>query len=210
MTRRLRDPATTAIGSLVVVGSSGAGKSTLVNGVRATAYGAHVVTPTRFVTRHERREEDGRENSHLDRSRFHLLQRAGRISPCWERTLEHGRRIHYGFESIDANDRRLRVYSANNAFLRNGTPSVLQVLHTAVVVLVTAHADGRLARLAQKEMSAAERDVRLADAGHDLLDHAATTHVIDTTDLTPAEGQSALCAIVDELLDARERVRQAA
>lgn len=52
--------------------------------------------------------------------------------------LDNGRIEQYGFEK--AEDERLKVYSANNAFLRSNNPSVQLVLETGLVIFLHASA----------------------------------------------------------------------
>lgn len=186
--------------TVVVVGSSGSGKTTLVDGLRSPAYRPLVVVPRRFVTRSGRPDDDPNENLRLSRGEFQSLAEAGRIHPYWHRMLEHGREERYGFERIDEADRRLRVFAANNALLRDGNASVLDVLETAVVVVVVSERATRDARLAYKDMPADERCIRLADDGEDLLAAGRVARIIDTTELAPHEGQRAMRLIADELL----------
>jgi len=194
----------TSIESLIVVGSSGTGKTTLVDGLRTPTYRSRVVVPRRFVTRLGRLDDDPNETAHLDQADFQRLVDAKTIHPYWHRTLEHGRRERYGFEMIDEADSRLRVFAANNAFLRDHNASVLEVLDTAIVVIVQARRETRNARLSAKNMPADESDVRLDDDGGDLLDaDLVDARLVDTTDLTRHEGQQALRSITDELFSTR-------
>jgi ribose 1,5-bisphosphokinase PhnN len=192
--------------SLVVVGASGSGKTTLVNGLRAPEHARSILTPLRVVTRPERREDQSAENHFVDQHLFRRLMEAGRLAPCWSRTLEHGRVERYGFESVDAADPRLRVYSANNALLRDPSPQVRTFLRKAVVVVVVAHGACRRTRMEQKDMSRHEREIRLSDDGRDIVSRGASVRVIDTTDLPPAEGQAQLRSIAEDLLAARSAV----
>lgn len=185
--------------SVFVVGSSASGKTTLVNGLRSPAYRHRVVVPRRFVTRTGRRDDDPSENLHLSHTRFQSRVDAGEIHPYWHRTLEHGRTERYGFESIDKTNHRLRVYSANNALLRDINASVREVLETAILIIVTTRHATREARLSAKDMPEDERTVRLGDDGKDVLDAGLAARFIDTTDLTPLEGQQALRLIADEV-----------
>jgi len=188
------------IRSVVVIGSSGCGKTTLVSGVRTPPYSNDMVVPRRLVTRSEREDEDSRENRHIARDEFRALVAAGRVDPCWSRLLERGREEHYGFESIDIADARLRVYSANNGFARSRHRSVLRVLRNSLVVVVTSRREARKARLAEKDMPQPERAVRLADDAHDILRAERLVRVIDTSELTPLEGQRAFQEVIDRIL----------
>src|ERR1700722_3442378 len=105
--------------SLVVVGSSGTGKTTAVNGLRIPQYADRLVIPHRYITRPQRAGDDLTENSHLSHRAFELNARAGIFSPHWQRILEDERVERYGFDTVAPKDTRLKVYSANNAFLRD-------------------------------------------------------------------------------------------
>lgn len=120
------------------------------------------------------------------------------ILPHWSRTLDGGRVERYGFGKVK--DERLRVYSANNAFLRDRNPSVEAVLSSGLVVHVMATEIERSNRLEERspDMAYTERQVRLADGGQDMA-HVSLERV-DTSHLTDAEGQLALRSIVEQVL----------
>ena len=187
--------------SLVIIGSSGSGKTTLVNGLRCHAYENRVVIPHRFITRPARLGDDLTENSHIDRATFEAKVAAGTIYPYWHRILDSGRREEYGFEAVDPKDSRLRIYSANNAFLRDVNESVAAILHNSLVVVAMAAQDARTGRLGERspDMSAAERTMRLGDSGVDVSNTDLNHVIIDTTNLSPDEGQKALQTIVDKV-----------
>ncbi len=192
--------------SLVIVGSSGAGKTTLVNGLRTPEFADTVVIPRRYITRPERNGDDLGENSHVDKEWFEKCVLARLIKPYWERDLENGRKESYGFDVVDDEDPRLRVYSANNAFLRNPNPSAEKVLENGLVVVAMSGSASRSDRLSARspDMGAEERAVRLEDEGTDMLSTGLTTETIDTSGLTPEEGQAAFRAIVDTALSSRQ------
>jgi ribose 1,5-bisphosphokinase PhnN len=202
-------PRPTVVRSLIVVGSSGTGKTTIVDGLRSGRFADHVVVPRRFVTRRRRVEEGDAENLHLNNARFEDLLRRGSVFPEWERTLEHGRRERYGFEAVRPDEERLRVYSANNAFLRDRNPTVERVLAESIVVVVRADPERRRERMSAKQMSHAEREARLADDGADLA-RVAGVRVIDTTALLPEGGRQALLRFVVPHLPAPVFVRAVA
>lgn len=185
--------------SLVVVGSSGSGKTTLVNGLRTTEYADELVIPVRYITRPARQGDDTIENRHVSHEDFQTGIDNGLIFPHWSRTLDGGRVERYGFDRV--NDGRLKVYSANNAFLRDRNPSVETVLRSGLVVHVMASEIERSNRLRERspDMAPAERQVRLADGGHDMA-HA-ELEIIDTSSLTDVEGQLAIRGIVEQILE---------
>ena len=186
--------------SIVVVGSSGTGKTTLVNGLRAPEYAETLTIPHRYITRPYRQGDDLVENSHLSPDDFDQGVRSGAIWPYWNRALDSGRVERYGFQA--AADGKLRVYSANNAFLRDTNESVLSVLQDCVVVVAMARPDARTSRLGDRspDMSAAERAVRLADSGVDILATTVQLEIIDTTGMSPEQGQQAMQNVVQTVL----------
>ncbi|MET1033594.1 MAG: hypothetical protein ABWX94_03775 [Candidatus Saccharimonadales bacterium] len=187
--------------SVVIVGSSGAGKTTLVNGLRTPEYTDRLIVPHRYITRPYRLGDDLIENSHLGPEVFRERVEEGAIWPFWNRTLDGGRVEQYGFEAHE-DDTKLRVYSANNAFLRDQNKSVLSVLQNGLVVVAMAAQDARDSRLDERspDMSAAERAVRLGDSGVDILDSTVQIEIIDTTNLSPEQGQRALQDVVNAVL----------
>lgn len=191
------------IESLVVIGSSGSGKTTLVNGLRDERFETRVVIPERRITRPKRAGDDLVENDHTTQIDF--KEGIGSIiDPYWSRELEPERIEQYGFVPPDKNDPRLRIYSANNAFMRDRNPSVERVLLRGLVVVVTAERDTRKQRLADRspDLSDAERAIRLDDDGGDIiLPPGLLIGSIDTTHLSPAEGQKAFQDIVSLVLE---------
>lgn len=187
--------------AVVVVGSSGAGKSTLVDGLRDPAYEDGIVIPNRYITRPYRLNDNDNENTHISVGAFNEGIAQGTIVPYWMRPMslqKGGRQEGYGFNVTADNDDRLRVYSANNAFLRHPNQSTKTVLEKAIVVVAAASLLTRSRRLAERspDMSHEERSLRLWDDGRDILRAHEHTQVIDTTNLTPEEGQLALQAII--------------
>ena len=117
------------INSIIIVGSSGSGKTTLVNGLRTKKYADKVVVPRRYITRPQRQGDDLIENIHITKEEFEQKLKAGEIDPAWTRELENGRLEQYGFVPIEPGDNRLRIYSGNNAFLRDINSSVQKILN---------------------------------------------------------------------------------
>jgi len=189
------------IHSLVVVGSSATGKTTLIEGLRAGAYTERVVVPRRYYTRAVRPDDGLDQLGRLSPEQFQQRVSAGRIYPHWTRKFEPQRTERYGFEAIDRRDRRLKIYAANNAFMRNSNASVSATLTQALVVGVSADHQVREARLNRKAMPDIERQLRLADDGADIPGMPNIHAIIDTTYLAPDEGEAILRRIVDQILD---------
>jgi hypothetical protein len=93
----------------------------------------------------------------------------------------------------------VRVYGANDAFLLDQNPTVAKVLDVATVVVVTAAAGCRKKRLITKTMTDAERAIRMASHGLPQLG-CVSIRTIDTTYLTPEEGQAAFRSLAAEVL----------
>jgi GTPase SAR1 family protein len=188
--------------SIVIVGSSGSGKTTLVDGLRGHKYRDKLIIPRRHITRPEREGDNLAENTHTNKEEFARKVGASLIYPYWTRPLNDGRLEQYGFDAVGLDDGRLRVYSANNAFMRDKNPSVISVLEKSLVVVAMSGLESRARRLQMRspDISEAERTVRLDDDGTDVLNIDTEAEVVNTTALTPSEGQSAMRRIVDEIL----------
>lgn len=188
--------------SIVVIGSSGSGKTTLVNGLRRREYQDKIIIPRRHITRPERKGDDLGENTHTNKEEFARKVGAGLIHPYWARPLGEGRVERYGFDAVGSDDERLRVYSANNAFMRDRNPSVMSVLEKSLVVVAMSGLESRTRRLEVRspDISETERIVRLGDDGMDVFNTDSGVEVVNTASLTPSEGQSAMRRIVDEIL----------
>lgn len=189
--------------SIVIVGSSGTGKSTLVDGLRHPEYEDKVVMPNRYTTRPERMNDNMSENSHISQAGFKEGVKRGVIVPYWMRPMEGDRQERYGFNQIAEDDDRLRVYSANNAFLRHPNDSTRKVLETGLVVVVAASLLERTRRLTQRspDMDDAERAARLSDDGTDMLNAHSRVEVIHTTSMSAQRGQLALQALIGRVLN---------
>ncbi len=190
-----------SIHSIIIVGSSGSGKTTLVNGLRISEYANKVVVPRRYITRPERQGDDLVENIHITKEDFEQKLQAGEIDPAWTRELENGRLEQYGFVPVEPGDNRLRIYSGNNAFLRDINPSVAKVLESAKVVVCMAQPEKRTSRLGDRspDMSESERSVRLGDSGADTLEFG-DVDIIETTNMSPEQGQDALRNIIEKYI----------
>lgn len=136
-----------AIDALVVVGPSGAGKSALVDAVRDAKLPG-VAVPMRYVTRPPRASDCG-ESTHLSDEEFEQHVRDGAIALHWERSLDDGRIIRYGFARSDL--RVLRVLSANSAIVSPAAKLVpASALAHALVLGVAAPRSVREARLSRR------------------------------------------------------------
>ena len=193
--------------SLIVAGSSGTGKTTAVSGLRTVEFAEKLVIPLRFMTRPWRTNDDEQESRHIDEDNYQSAVAWGVINPYWRRAYDIGHIVHYGFRSLAPEEERLRVYSANNAFLREDrrrNPSISPVLASGLVVILEADTQKRDERLLERspDMPASERHARIADAGNDLLSLAGAKDVeyIDTTNFSDVDCQQALQEIVRKIL----------
>lgn len=189
------------INSIIIVGSSGSGKTTLVNGLRTKKYADKVVVPRRYITRPQRQGDDLTENIHITKEKFEQKLKAGEIDPVWTRELENSRLEQYGFVPVELGDNRLRIYSGNNAFLRDVNPGVARVLESSQVVVCMAQPEKRTSRLSDRspDMSESERSVRLSDSGADALEFD-NIEIIETTNLTPEQGQEVLRKLIEKYI----------
>jgi ribose 1,5-bisphosphokinase PhnN len=187
--------------SIVVAGRSGSGKTTAVSGVRGKEYENNVVVPVRFIMPGLRENDDSTENEILSRSKFYGGVRNGTINPHWSRPLMSGGYQMYGFEVVDPEDERLRVYSANNDFCRSPNVDVGRVLASSLVVLVVCKDTEVRTRLERRssDIGEEERAFRLADRGLDVLVRGLDVELLDTTGKTVEDCQIAFRGIVNAL-----------
>jgi ribose 1,5-bisphosphokinase PhnN len=108
------------IGCVVIVGSTCTGKSTLVQAIRQSSLCTQglVDVPVRYLTRPPRGGDDTVENVYVSADEFASRSRAGEIAIAWQREIEAGRIVSYGFAAPRAG--ALAVYSANNALFVAG------------------------------------------------------------------------------------------
>jgi ribose 1,5-bisphosphokinase PhnN len=192
--------------ALLVVGSSGSGKSSLIRSLRNPEYLASLAIPVRYTTRPPRRNnEDYSENMFVSHDTFAQKAMEGKIYPYWRRQLAGMPSTHYGFASTNQRlgRERFKIYSANNALLRDKNCTVQEVLGKSLVLMVTADRAVREERLLERsrDMSATERDARLDDV-LDLPSDLEAVEVIDTTEATEADSQRQFKSLVDSLLQA--------
>lgn len=184
---------------LIVVGPSAAGKTTIVDGLRNPGFEDQLVVPKRFITRGERLGDSKTENEHISDEEFEEKVSNGLLFPHWQRDLGLGKIARYGFEN-DGSDTRFKIYSANNALLRNMTPAVLDFVQSGLVVFVEAGDWMRRERLQARspDLTSDEISARLMDDGNDIAHYA--SEFIDTTTFSTAEGQAALIGIADSVI----------
>ncbi len=158
------------INSVALVGSSGAGKTTLLQVLKEKF--PEVTFPKRYITRRKRDNEVEGENIHVDKETFRRLVGSGDIGLHWVRHMENGREEFYGFEGT--NPESFVVYSANNDFFRNVSPSLLK---NTLILGVYAPDKVRGERLHGRspEMSKEERGYRSKDLSENIFD---ASHIV--------------------------------
>lgn len=172
--------------------------TTMVNAVRGPEHAGALVVPHRYVTRRRMLGEDSGESTRVDEMTLQAGVENGTIDPHWRWPFGGGVVERYGFAAVGPDDARLRVYPANNAFLRDPNPTVRAVLRRALVVQVIADGPVRAARLAQRspDIAGPELAGRLGDAGLDPAEAGVPMTILDTTDMAPDESALAMRAIV--------------
>ncbi len=172
--------------SIIVVGSSGNGKTTLVNGLRH--HEADFAFPKRYITRPQRKSDDLVENKHVTHDDFKQFLQDGHLEVAWQRPLGKDRYERYGFEVVAPDQRKIVVYSANNALLRDKTAILPDsFFDDCFIVLMKADDDIRRQRMLQRspDIVGEELDVRVRDNGLDLVSKADL--VIDSGEFKPDE-----------------------
>lgn len=196
--------------SVLVVGRSGAGKTTAVDGVRNNSeYRDLLVVPQRYTVPRFPHADNATEDIYLNNETFTLKLVQGHIQPVWSRQLRGGGRQYYGFEIVQPEDGRLRVYSANNDFYRGHSalhsPEVSGVLLDSYVVLMVSDDEVIRGRLRERSFPEEEIDFRTQDTGAEIVHIMGRNNVaqLDTTNTTVEECQMAFRGIVDEVLAGR-------
>lgn len=185
------------INSLIIVGSTCSGKTGMVRKLR-DFYGDRVIIPLRYITRPKRKNDDLVENCPIPLEEFHNLVKNGKIDVWWKRPME-GRRVeNYGFKA-SAPSEKLRIYSANNAIMRD-TGAHLEALGEYKVLAIKADHEVRVERLSKRspDLGIKEVEYRLGDDGSDVIEKA--DFVIDNTHISMEEVESQAQKIVSSLI----------
>lgn len=187
--------------SITVVGGSGTGKTTLIDGLRIPQYDDLVVIPRRYSTRPSRSDDLPHSTLSISREEFDERMTNGLLNPHYTKLFEEGREENYGFETVDPIDARLRIFSASNPFT---SPTFRKVLETSLVVSLNAFPTTRLDRILQREVDPTK--LHLGELSARLLDLAIPKDIsnvvtsLNTSELSPEQGQEAFRTIIDEVL----------
>lgn len=183
--------------SLVIVGSTCSGKTGLVRSLR-DFYGDKLAIPLRYITRPRRKNDDLVENKPVFLEEFQSLVKKGLIDVWWERQMEGDRIEYYGFERVISVG-RLRIYSANNAIVRDPNAK-LEKLGKFKILAIKADHPVRVERLSLRspDLSPKEIEYRLGDDGLDAIEKA--DFVIDNTSISIEEVNKRAQEIVSLLL----------
>lgn len=163
-----------AADAIAIVGATGAGKSTIVAAIRAAAT-PPVTVPLRYLTRSPRENESPAENVHVSDAEFAQRAADGRVALRWERVMEGGRRVRYGFGP--ATPGAFPVYSGNNALWANAASvEPTGALDRVLVVGVTAPDAVREQRFRRRSPdlwrdAPGEASFRLAEPSDAVLPH---------------------------------------
>lgn len=185
------------IDSLVVVGSTCSGKTGLVHNLR-DIYGGQLVIPLRYITRPKRKNDNLTENRPVTLDKFHELVTEGKVDVWWQRPMEGDRVEFYGFETVDLPE-KLRIYSANNAIVRDKNAKLDKLGRYKILAIKAVHSV-RAERLSKRspDLTTAEVEYRLGDDGIDVIKKA--DYVIDNSGITLEEVSRLSKRIVDSLL----------
>jgi hypothetical protein len=195
-----------ALESLVLVGPPRAGKDTLASGVDGPEFAPwadQVIRPQRWATRPPRSHDRESEWTHKSHEEFKQAMADGTISPWWTRSLDlYEEPEYYGFEAVDPEDQRLRIYSANWPILEKPDKPRIALLARAAIIEVRAHVPTLFQRLDEigREMDPREREARRRK----IQQRAPAVHwpgtAISTEDLKPEEGQELFRNFVKDVL----------
>lgn len=186
------------IDSLIVVGSTCCGKTSIVRGLREF-YGKKIIIPLRYITRPQRANDDLVENQPVPMKKFQELLRNYEIDVWWKRPMEGDRVELYGFETVKNPENKFRVYSANNAILRD-KEAHLKNIGTYKVLAIKADHNVRVARLHKRspDLSQKEVEYRLSDNGIDVIEKA--DFVIDNSYAPIQEVHKEIQTIINNLI----------
>lgn len=189
--------------SLVLVGPPRGGKDTLIGNI-AEEFRDEVIVPERWSTR-PYHNSPGRipEWTHKNYADFKEGIANGMISPSWNRALDIGENpVDYGFLSVEPDDDRLRVYSANYPFLQR--PDAARSLIIARSMIITVTADPRILheRLEDigSEMSPQEKNARSRKIDQNAPQNYRPGLTFDTSRWEPHEGQELFRNLVKQVL----------
>jgi ribose 1,5-bisphosphokinase PhnN len=191
--------------SLVLVGPPRGGKDTLLGNV-AEEFKDEVIVPERWSTR-PYHNSPGKMPSwtHQNPADFEEGIATKMISPWWTRAFaDIGESpVYYGFLSVNPNDDRLRIYSANYPLLERPDADRRLVLARAMVVVATAHPTILHQRLDEiaSEMSPQEKQARSRKIDQNAPQVYRPAEVIDTGHMEPHEGRELFRNLVKDILN---------
>ncbi len=185
------------IDSLIIVGSTCSGKTGLVQGLR-DFYGKRLTIPLRYITRPERKNDNLIENQPISKEEFNSLVKSGAIDVGWSRPMEGNRVESYGFETVHEKG-KLKIYSANNAIIRDKEANLKDIGVYKVLAIKASH-QARVERLSKRSPDLRQEEVeyRLGDDGSDVIKKA--DYVIDNSDISLEEMHRQAREIIDSLL----------
>jgi ribose 1,5-bisphosphokinase PhnN len=186
------------IDSLIIVGSTCSGKTSLVRSLREF-YKEELIIPLRYITRPQRKNDDLVENQPVPTEVFQGLIADNKIDVWWKRPMEGDRIELYGFETVTNPENKLRIYSANNAILRDKEAHIKNV-GTYKVLAIKADHKARAKRLHKRspDLKPEEVEYRLGDDGSDVINMA--DYVIDNSEVTLEEIFQQTKEIIDSII----------
>lgn len=186
------------IDSLIIVGSTCSGKTSLVRSLREI-YKEDLIIPLRYITRPQRKNDDLVENQPVPTEVFQGLIADNKIDVWWKRPMEGDRIELYGFETVTNPENKLRIYSANNAILRDKEAHIKNVGAYKVLAIKADH-KARVKRLYKRspDLKPEEVEYRLGDDGSDVINMA--DYVIDNSEVTLEEIFQQTKEIIDSII----------
>lgn len=187
------------IDSLIVVGSTCSGKTGLVRALR-DFYGDRLIIPLRYITRPQRQNDDLVENRPVPNEVFQDLLDKKLIDVWWKRSMEGDRVELYGFATAENPKNKLRIYSANNDFLRDEQAHLENIGNYKVLAIKADHKI-RAERLHKRspDLRMEEVEYRLGDDGIDVIEKA--DFVIDNSYISIEEACRQSREIIDSFLN---------